>query len=101
MSSLLSAAAGPSGAIRGVWNLVRALVGGDRAMLPEKAPTTPSPDWTAPKRFGWYVLEYDYLSMTNHANKHDLVYPPLDVRLAFQSKEPNKYFGQKLSGCTI
>ena len=45
-------------------------------MLPEKAPTTPSPDWTAPKRFGWYVLECDYLSMTNHANKHDLVYPP-------------------------
>ena len=26
--------------------------------------------------FGWYVLEYDYLPMTDHANKHDLVYPP-------------------------
>ena len=25
--------------------------------------------------FGWYVLEYDYLPMTDHANKHDLVYP--------------------------
>jgi len=26
--------------------------------------------------FGWYVLEYDYLPMTDHANKHDLLYPP-------------------------
>ena len=24
----------------------------------------------------WLVLEYDYLPMTDHGNKHDLVYPP-------------------------
>ena len=38
--------------------------------------------------FGWYVLEYDYLPMTDHANKHDLVY---SIEMLLNAKESPRY----------